>query len=141
MTTLVAFLAGVIAGVTGLAALACTSLPGSAHFGHRAAVNVSGNGGLTAPALYLQPERENAMTEKQLGIVKRYFIDKGFGFLRPAEVGFNGRLVPTQEKDYFVHVKALNAIGRKLVPGDHVRFNVHTHRGRTEACDVELVAT
>jgi cold shock CspA family protein len=77
---------------------------------------------------------------KQIGIVKRYFIDKGFGFLRPAEVAFDGSVAIVEgAADVFFHQKELKRRGLlTLSPGAHVRFNIRQYRERPEACDIEL---
>jgi CspA family cold shock protein len=47
------------------------------------------------------------------GTIRRYFEERGFGFIRPDQGG----------KDIFVHIRALTQ-GNTLHEGDHVEFEM-----------------
>jgi cold shock CspA family protein len=69
---------------------------------------------------------------KQLAVVERYYVGRGYGFLRPLEA---------EGPDLYFHVAKLREAGMlRLKPGDRVRHGVHTYRGRPEACDLEMAA-
>jgi hypothetical protein len=88
------------------------------------------------------------MTTKQLGIVKKFDLDRQFGFIADAERDFQGRVVPIRSgrtNDHFFNLAFLKGAG--IVPEDVreglvVRFNPFPSRryeGRTIAQNIEIV--
>jgi cold shock protein len=67
----------------------------------------------------------------QHGEVRFYDVDRGYGFIMPANGG----------KDVFVHVKAISRAGlAPLVKGQVVQFELVAGRdGRVMAADLKLV--
>jgi len=66
-----------------------------------------------------------------MGIVKWYNSQKGYGFIQPDDGG----------KDVFVHVSALERAGlRGLVEGQKVSFEIQTDRrtGKTSASNLQV---
>lgn len=64
---------------------------------------------------------------KQIGTVKWFNSEKGFGFVAPQEGG----------EDLFVHQSAVHAPGfRSLMEGEMVEFKVVEERGKQKAIDV-----
>jgi CspA family cold shock protein len=54
------------------------------------------------------------------GTVKRWIVDRGFGFIEPASGA-----------DIFVHVSALGGLD-ELMPGDRVEFDEEFDKGRNK---------
>lgn len=67
---------------------------------------------------------------KMTGTVKKWFIDKGYGFIRPDPDG----------ADVFTHSRQVSGAD-SLHCGDRVTFEIETHlrTGRPEAKDVRLI--
>jgi hypothetical protein len=86
---------------------------------------------------------------KQLGIVRRFNVERCYGFVRNAETDYQGNVVPIghgRQNDHFFGIAHLRRAGiapEAIVEGMIVRFNVQPsqrHEGKTEAVDIELVA-
>lgn len=102
------------------------------------AINVSGDGGGTAKggnrgrnqpssAPRKWPDGVDPSPGKQIGAVKWFNSDKGFGFIAPAAGG----------DDLFVHQSAISSPGfRSLMEGEEVEFKVVEERGKMKAIDV-----
>jgi cold shock CspA family protein len=77
-----------------------------------------------------------------LGIVNRWFADKGFGFIRQAAENYKGEIVRVNDraiKDVFVHAKQAQRDGiDDLAEGDVVQFDIGTDRrtGRLHAINL-----
>jgi len=104
--------------------------------GKAKAINVSGPGGV-----YVQGDRKSRHQSgprlwpngvppsegKQIGAVKWFNSEKGFGFIAPNSGG----------DDLFVHQSAIHAPGfRSLMEGEEVEFKVIEERGKMKAIDV-----
>ena len=66
-----------------------------------------------------------------MGVVKWYNSQKGYGFIQPDDGG----------KDVFVHVSALERAGlRSLVEGQKVSFEIQTDRrtGKSSASNLQV---
>jgi len=87
-----------------------------------------GGGGRAAPAGPRKwPEGVDPSEGKQIGCVKWFNSEKGFGFIAPASGG----------KDLFVHHSAIASPGfRSLMEGEEVEFKVVEERGKMKAVDV-----
>ena len=73
------------------------------------------------------PEDVNPSEGKQIGAVKWFNSEKGFGFIAPANGG----------DDLFVHQSAIHAPGfRSLMEGEEVEYNVIDEGGKSKAIDV-----
>ena len=73
------------------------------------------------------PEGVDPSEGKQIGAVKWFNSEKGFGFIAPASGG----------EDLFVHQSAIHAPGfRSLMEGEEVEFKVVEERGKMKAIDV-----
>jgi len=73
------------------------------------------------------PEGTEPSEGKQIGAVKWFNSEKGFGFIAPTEGG----------DDLFVHQTAINASGfRSLREGEEVEFKVVDERGQKKAIEV-----
>jgi cold shock CspA family protein len=73
------------------------------------------------------PEGTEPSEGKQIGTVKWFNSEKGFGFVAPR----------SGTEDLFVHQSAINAPGfRSLREGEDVEFNVVDERGKKKAVDV-----
>mmetsp|Transcript_25615 Transcript_25615/g.55357 ORF Transcript_25615/g.55357 Transcript_25615/m.55357 type:complete len:202 (-) Transcript_25615:758-1363(-) len=84
-----------------------------------------GGGAPTAPRKW--PEGTEPSEGKQIGEVKWFSSEKGFGFVAPRSGG----------EDLFVHQSAINAPGfRSLMEGEEVEFKVVEERGKQKAIDV-----
>jgi len=101
--------------------------------GKMKATNVKSNGdapggrgrGRTAPRKW--PEGVDPSEGKQIGAVKWFNSEKGFGFIAPAAGG----------DDLFVHQSAINSPGfRSLMEGEEVEFKVVDERGKMKAIEV-----
>jgi len=108
--------------------------------GKMKAVNVSGVGGgfvkgdqggrgrgskSQAPRKW--PDGVDPSEGKQIGAVKWFNSEKGFGFVAPASGG----------EDLFVHQSAIHSQGfRSLMEGEEVEFKVVEERGKMKAIDV-----
>jgi hypothetical protein len=91
---------------------------------------------------------ERHMTNKQLGLVKKFDLDRQFGFITDAEHDFQGRVVPARygrTNDHFFTAAFLRQ--SKIAPEDVreglvVTFNPvpsRKYEGRTIARDIEIV--
>merc|ERR1719335_989435 len=86
-----------------------------------------GKGGRKPMAPRKWPEGTAATEGKQIGCVKWFNVEKGFGFIAPASGG----------EDLFVHQSAIYAPGfRSLMEGEEVEFKVVEERGKMKAIDV-----
>mmetsp|Transcript_29284 Transcript_29284/g.75469 ORF Transcript_29284/g.75469 Transcript_29284/m.75469 type:complete len:190 (-) Transcript_29284:748-1317(-) len=87
-----------------------------------------GRGGGRGPAQPRKwPEGVDPTEGKQIGAVKWFNSDKGFGFVAPASGG----------DDLFVHQSAIHAPGfRSLMEGEEVEFKVVNEGGKLKAIDV-----
>uniref|UniRef100_A0A7S4B2V2 CSD domain-containing protein n=1 Tax=Chrysotila carterae TaxID=13221 RepID=A0A7S4B2V2_CHRCT len=73
------------------------------------------------------PEGTEPSEGKQIGTVKWFNSEKGFGFVAPKAGG----------EDLFVHQSAINAPGfRSLMEGEEVEFKVVEERGKQKAIEV-----
>jgi len=73
------------------------------------------------------PEGVDPSEGKQIGAVKWFNSEKGFGFVAPASGG----------DDLFVHQSAIHAPGfRSLMEGEEVEFKVIEERGKMKAIEV-----
>ena len=73
------------------------------------------------------PEGTEPSDGKQIGAVKWFNSEKGFGFVAPAAGG----------DDLFVHQSAIHAPGfRSLMEGEEVEFKIVEERGKMKAIDV-----
>merc|ERR1719263_403695 len=73
------------------------------------------------------PEGVSPSDGKQIGAVKWFNSEKGYGFIAPAAAG----------EDLFVHQSAINAAGfRSLMEGEEVEFKVVEENGKAKAIDV-----
>ena len=65
------------------------------------------------------------------GSVKCWFLDRGFGFLKPDDGG----------GDVFCHIRSVKSAVQELHPGDLVEFDVKPNNkdGRLAAVDVRVV--
>lgn len=67
----------------------------------------------------------------QIGTVKWFNLNKGFGFIAPEDGG----------QDVFVHISALERAGlRNLNEGQRVEFDIATNKGKTSAANLKLDA-
>jgi cold shock CspA family protein len=86
---------------------------------------------------------------KQLGVVRAWNPDKGFGFLRFAEIDWRGDFVMINDRnrpDTFLHAKMLTRAGinpDSVRDGIALRFDLQQNPrfsdGRLEASRIELV--
>jgi CspA family cold shock protein len=84
-----------------------------------------GGGRNVAPRKW--PEGVDPSDGKQIGAVKWFNSEKGFGFVAPASGG----------EDLFVHQSAIHANGfRSLMEGEEVEFKVVEERGKMKAIEV-----
>ena len=86
-----------------------------------------GRGGRAQPRKW--PEGTDPSEGKQIGAVKWFNAEKGFGFIAPASGG----------EDLFVHQSAIHAPGfRSLMEGEEVEFKAveDEQRGKMKAVDV-----
>jgi len=84
-----------------------------------------GRGGPAAPRKW--PDGVDPSDGKQIGAVKWFNSEKGFGFIAPASGG----------EDLFVHQSAISAAGfRSLMEGEEVEFKVVEERGKQKAIEV-----
>lgn len=92
--------------------------------------NVKGDGGRRggAPSMPRKwPEGTPTSDGKQIGSVKWFNSEKGYGFIAPLEGG----------DDLFVHQSAIHATGfRSLREGEEVEFKVVDERGQKKAIEV-----
>jgi len=73
------------------------------------------------------PDGVDPSEGKQIGAVKWFNSEKGFGFIAPASGG----------DDLFVHQSAIHSPGfRSLMEGEEVEFKVVNERGKLKAIDV-----
>jgi len=73
------------------------------------------------------PEGVDPSEGKEIGAVKWFNSEKGFGFIAPANGG----------EDLFVHQSAINSSGfRSLNEGEEVEYKVLEERGKLKAVDV-----
>jgi CspA family cold shock protein len=64
------------------------------------------------------------------GTVKFFNMDRGFGFIAPADGG----------QDVFVHITAVERAGLgRLVEGDKLKFETTNERGKTAATNIEKI--
>jgi len=87
-----------------------------------------GGGGRGAPSEPRKwPEGTEPSAGKQIGSVKWFNSEKGFGFIAPND----------GEEDLFVHQSAIFSAGfRSLREGEYVEFKVVDERGKKKAIDV-----
>ena len=84
-------------------------------------------GGRGKPQPRKWPEGVDPSEGKQIGAVKWFSADKGFGFIAPASGG----------EDLFVHQSAIHAPGfRSLMEGEEIEFKVVDEGGKLKAIDV-----
>ena len=84
-----------------------------------------GRGGRQQPRKW--PDGVDPSEGKQIGAVKWFNSEKGYGFIAPAAAG----------EDLFVHQSAINASGfRSLMEGEEVEFKVVDENGKAKAIDV-----
>eukprot|EP00320_Phaeocystis_rex_P014720 CAMPEP_0119055910 /NCGR_PEP_ID=MMETSP1178-20130426/628_1 /TAXON_ID=33656 /ORGANISM="unid sp, Strain CCMP2000" /LENGTH=184 /DNA_ID=CAMNT_0007036575 /DNA_START=29 /DNA_END=580 /DNA_ORIENTATION=+ len=84
-----------------------------------------GGRGMQAPRKW--PEGTEPTIGKQIGCVKWFNVEKGFGFIAPTAGG----------EDLFVHQSAINSNGfRSLMEGEEVEFHVMEEGGKYKAIDV-----
>jgi len=86
-----------------------------------------GRGGAAPSAPRKWPDGVDPSAGKQIGAVKWFNSEKGFGFIAPASGG----------DDLFVHQSAISAPGfRSLMEGEEVEFKVVDERGKMKAIEV-----
>lgn len=86
-----------------------------------------GRGGAAPSAPRKWPDGVDPSVGKQIGAVKWFNSEKGFGFIAPASGG----------DDLFVHQSAINAAGfRSLMEGEEVEFKVVNESGKMKAIEV-----
>ena len=86
-----------------------------------------GGGGGRGAAPRKWPEGVDPSEGKQIGCVKWFNGEKGFGFIAPASGG----------EDLFVHQSAIASPGfQSLMEGEEVEFKVVEERGKMKAVDV-----
>lgn len=84
-----------------------------------------GRGGRVVPRKW--PEGSDPTPGKQIGTVKWFNSEKGFGFVAPRDGG----------DDLFVHQSAIYAPGfRSLMEGEEVEYKMVEERGKMKAIDV-----
>lgn len=100
--------------------------PGGMHVkGDNGGGGGGGRGGQAKPRAW--PEGVEPSDGKQIGKVKWFNSEKGFGFIAPR----------SGEDDLFVHQSAISAPGfRSLMEEEEVEFNVIEERGKKKAIDV-----
>jgi hypothetical protein len=88
------------------------------------------------------------MANKQLGIIRKFDRERGFGFVRAAEINYQGRVVPIgigRLEDHFFSLGFLRRSGispEAVVEGMPVYFTAEPSRrfeGKTIATNIELV--
>jgi len=85
-----------------------------------------GRGGRSEPPRKW-PDGTDPSEGKQIGAVKWFNSEKGFGFIAPAAGG----------DDLFVHQSAIHSSGfRSLMEGEEVEFKVVEERGKQKAIEV-----
>ena len=72
-------------------------------------------------------ENETIIKNNQVGIVKRFFIDRKYGFIRSL----------TEQTEQFVHASDLPCVP---IAGDYVRYDVAVHGGREHAVNVQIIS-
>jgi len=86
-----------------------------------------GRGGRSRQQPRKWPEGVDPSEGKQIGAVKWFNAEKGFGFIAPASGG----------EDLFCHQSAIHAPGfRSLMEGEEIEFKVVEERGKMKAIDV-----
>jgi len=105
-----------------LKAINCKGDGGGLHGGGK-----GGRGGGRGMMPRKWPDGVDPSEGKQIGAVKWFNSEKGFGFVAPANGG----------DDLFVHQSAIHAPGfRSLMEGEEVEFKVVDERGKLKAIDV-----
>ena len=67
---------------------------------------------------------------KEIGTVKLFSPDKGYGFIAPED----------GSKDVFIHISALNAAGLdNLDENQKIKYEVTSSQGKQSAANIELV--
>jgi cold shock CspA family protein len=79
-------------------------------------------------------------SNRKLGLVRRWYEDRGFGFIRTLVVEEDGSSkVDVNEPDLFVHISQLKKSGlQKLAERDVVHFDVQANprNGKLEAINI-----
>lgn len=68
-------------------------------------------------------ENETIIKKNQVGIVKNFFVERNFGFIKSL----------TGQSDQFMHASDLSYVP---IAGDYVRFDVAVYNGRERAVNV-----
>jgi cold shock CspA family protein len=79
--------------------------------------------------------------ESQVGILHKWYSDRGFGFLKTAVKDWQGRYVPLSDRrraDTFLHVQQARLSGIDVSEGDILQFSVGVDR-KGKPCAINLV--
>ena len=79
------------------------------------------------------------MIDRRIGVVRNFFHDRGFGFIRVLEEGKPAR-VDNSIPDVFIHAKELKLAGiHKVETGDTLEFDITQYAKGLVASKIELV--
>ena len=66
----------------------------------------------------------------QIGIVKWFNSNKGYGFIEPSD----------KSRDIFLHISAVEQAGiRNIDPGQKISFETVTQKGKLSATNIKLI--
>jgi|HubBroStandDraft_6_1064221.scaffolds.fasta_scaffold2517862_1 cold shock CspA family protein len=79
------------------------------------------------------------MIDRRIGVVRNFFHDRGFGFVRVLDDGKPAR-IDSSVPDVFLHIKELKRSGiEKVESGDTLEFDITDFPKGLVASKVELV--